>query len=176
MSLLAEAVSVLDQAGIAHALIGGLAVVARGVLRSTKDVDLLADDRCLDDALWAPMRAAGYDVDVRRGDADDPLSGVVRIKRGAARSVDIVVPRSAWELDMIRRADPVVVEGVTLPCVTRADLVLLKLKAGGMRDRWDVGELLAIHGAELVDEVDARVEEVLDARAQALWQVLRGEP
>jgi hypothetical protein len=172
MSLLAETVAVLGRAKIAHALIGGLALAARGVLRGTLDVDLLADARTLDDALWAPLRAAGAEVSVRRGDSDDPLAGVVRIRRTGERPVDVVVPRRAWELQTLERAEPVDVEGVRVPCVTLTDLVLLKLSAGGNRDRWDIGELLAVHGATLVDAVDARAH-VLDERAQTLWRELR---
>ena len=171
MTLLAEAIAVLATSGIDHALIGGLALAARGVLRGTLDVDLLADRRALDDGLWEPLRAAGSDVSVRRGDDDDPLAGVVRICRGSERPVDIVIPRNAWELDTLRRAEPVDVEDVRVPCVTVVDLVLLKLSAGGTRDRWDIDALLAVHGDSLVEQVDAQAE-VLDERAQALWRSL----
>ena len=42
-SVLLEIHSALREAGIAHALIGGLALAAHGAGRATNDLDLLAD-------------------------------------------------------------------------------------------------------------------------------------
>src|SRR6059036_2303956 len=48
------------------------------------------------------------------------------------------------------------IEEVSVPVATAADLVLLKLYAGGPQDAWDVEQLLAGPGrAALVAEVDA---------------------
>jgi hypothetical protein len=69
---------VLDAHGICYALVGAHAMAVRGYPRSTVDIDLwTADARVLDEALWVGLRQDSVAVDVRRGDADDPLGGVV---------------------------------------------------------------------------------------------------
>jgi hypothetical protein len=56
------------------------------------DLDLLTlEERVLDRRFWAGLAAAGVDVDVRRGDAGDPLMGVVRATAEGERPVDPIV-------------------------------------------------------------------------------------
>jgi hypothetical protein len=61
------------------------------------------------------------------------------------------------------------------PVVRAADLVLLKLYAGGLQDAWDVQQLLARpFREELTREVEERLSD-LPARCQDLWQkILHG--
>lgn len=81
MSLLFAVVDRLDRAGIRCALIGAEALALRGVSRATLDRDLLTTDgRALDAALWTPLVDTGTNFEVRRGDADDPLAGIVRFR------------------------------------------------------------------------------------------------
>lgn len=171
MTTLEAVTGVLRARRIPFALIGATAMAVHGVSRSTADLDLLTTDAvALDAALWSslPPRIA---VDVRRGDADDPLAGVVRFRAAGEPDVDLVVGRDAWQAACVTRA-PVRLDG-DLPVVTRADLILLKLYAGGTQDAWDVEQLLDADVArEAVAAVDARVPS-LPAEAQALWQRLR---
>lgn len=125
------------------ALIGGMALGAHGVGRSTADADLLAVDRSLlQPERWDAARAAGLTVEVRRGDAWNPLVGVVRLGRRRSAPVDVVLVGD-WMAPMLRRtAPPVRIRGVTVPLLSAADLVLLKLYAGGPLDLRDVEALL----------------------------------
>jgi hypothetical protein len=146
MSLLNRVRAVLERHDVAHALIGAGALAARGIARSTYDIDLLATDvRVLRDELWNEVRGGGVSVDVRRGDEDDPLLGVVRLEAPPERPVDIIVGRHAWQADAIARAERVP-DGP--PIVTAPDLILLKLYAGGALDLWDVRELLSLPDGE----------------------------
>jgi len=75
------------------AVIGAFALAARGFIRHTSDFDLLTlDTRSLDPQTWDDLRQQGFDADVRKGDVDDPLAGVVRIKSGDV-SIDVIVAR-----------------------------------------------------------------------------------
>lgn len=167
MTLGDRVVTALDGRGIAHALIGAAALAAFGVARSTLDIDLLTlDPRVLEPGLWTPFRAAGVDIDIRRGDADDPLAGVVRISMVGDRPVDIILGRHAWQRRAVERA-------LQLPDRSKAvqarDLVLLKLYAGGTQDLWDIRQLVAaLEGTSLVTDVAGDLGD-LPAEARALW-------
>jgi hypothetical protein len=171
MSLIARVSQHLTARQVPHALIGAAALAIHGVARSTYDIDLLTTDvRVLDAGFWSPLQTGGARVDVRRGDADDPLAGVVRVSATALRPVDVIVGRWAWQARAVERARA---QPGGVPAVEAADLVLLKLYAGGTQDLWDVQALLALPGAaELVDAVDARLAE-LPADMRTRWGQLR---
>lgn len=171
MTLAERVTELLDRNGIAHALIGAAALAAAGVARSTFDLDFLTPDvRVLDAALWDPLRAGGVAVDVRQGDADDPLAGVVRASMPGERPVDLIVGRFAWQTRAVERARAL---STGVRVVQPRDLVLLKLYAGGTQDLWDVRRLLdALPGTSLVDEVDTDLAD-LPAAASVLWAQVR---
>ena len=170
MSLVDEIRSTLDAAGIRHALIGALALSAYGVNRATVDLDLFTTDTsCLEPAFWAGLRRRGIDVDIRKGDLTDPLAGVVRFQVPGESSIDVVVGKHNWQTKVLERAEPI---GGAL-VVRAADLVLLKLYAGGLQDAWDVQQLLARpFRDDLIHEVELRLPD-LPARCQELWEKVR---
>lgn len=172
MTLLERVSRRLDDEGIGHALIGAAALAARGVARSTYDVDVLTTDAAVLTAeLWKPLAQAGVAVDVRRGDADDPLRGVVRIELSGERPVDVVVGRWAWQARAVARAEAS--GSGRPPIVTASDLVLLKLYAGGTQDLWDVRALLELDGADrLIADVEADLRD-LPADMRGRWRDTR---
>ena len=171
MTLLDRVCFLLDAAQIPHALIGAAALAARGVARSTYDIDLLTVDvRVLAAALWEPLRADGAGVDVRRGDLDDPLGGVIRVTAAGERPIDVVLGKGRWQARSLERADR---PPGGPPVVAARDLVLLKLYAGGTQDLWDVRALLdAPDGAGLIAQVDEDLAD-LPADMRARWVALR---
>jgi hypothetical protein len=171
VTLLERVAAVLSERGTAHALIGAAALAVHGVSRSTLDQDLLVDDRRVLETDFWPALAAEATVDIRRGDSDDPLAGVVRVSRGTERAVDVIVGRHAWQRAVIARATAVGGQGLRV--VERPDLILLKLYAGGSQDKWDIEQLLAIDpSAETRSAVDERVE-VLPVRCREIWASIR---
>lgn len=87
--------------------------------------------------------------------------------------VDVVVARWKWELEVIRRAEPMPVETLQLRVPLTSDLILLKLAAGGYKDLVDAYNLLKIGPREqLIAEVDSHIGD-LRPEAQAEWQKLR---
>lgn len=172
MTLIGDASEVLSAADIDHALIGAAALAVHGVARATADVDLLAiDPRSLEEDLWSPLRKGPVEVEVRRGDAQDPLAGVVRITRGE-ESVDVIVGRGGWQAGVLRRASPVRMGDATIPVVGPVDLVLLKLYAGGPQDLWDIHQLLDAESS-LAPTVEGRLSELPDDAGRLWERVLR---
>jgi hypothetical protein len=171
VTLLERVAHLLTQQRIAHALIGAAALAVHGVSRSTLDQDLLVHDRrVLESDLWLPLPGAPI-VDIRRGDSDDPLAGVVRLTEGTERVVDVVVGRHKWQEDILARATSI--GGHELPVVQRADLILLKLYAGGSQDKWDIEQLLAIDSSTVtMAAVDAHLAS-LPTRSREMWASLQ---
>lgn len=126
-------------------VIGGRAMLAYGLPRSTVDLDLLLPHA---DALRRPPPPAA-DVEVRvASDSTDPLDGVVEWsgEEGDERvPVQVVVLERRWLLPLLAEQGPALRMGeLTLPVVAAPAFVALKLYAGGPRDRADLA-LLATH-------------------------------
>lgn len=165
---------VLDALRVSYALIGAHAMAARGYPRFTADIDFLTTDRrVLEPDVWADLARQHANVDPRRGDADDPLAGVVHIRLADETDIDIVVGRWAWEQDVIDRADVMAVMGVELPVPQTSDLILLKLAAGGYLDRHDAAALLSVGDRDAIEQsVEAHIDDVRPGIA-ALWRELK---
>lgn len=175
MSALAHVARLLAERGTPFALIGAGALAVHGVSRATQDLDLLVvDPACLDMRYWERARSAGLAVSIRKGDADDPLLGVVSVTAGDA-PLDVVVARHAWQAAIPGRSRRVEIEGISVPVARPADLVLLKLYAGGPQDAWDIVQLLA--GSErqaIIREVEAGLAP-LPEQSRRLWRRLLAE-
>lgn len=135
----------LAEAGLPHAIVGGVAVCLHGYQRNTVDVDLLVRR---DEAprARAILEAAGWKWNDERAEIQSP-SGVVLqfLMAGDKAGIDTVV----------RFPDPADAEAVTelegLPVLTLARLIESKLACGQgnlrrtHKDFADVVELIAVH-------------------------------
>jgi len=163
---------ILDDHHIRYILIGAHAAAVYGVIRATRDVDLLTVDRSvLTNEMWA---ATGAGVTVLKGDASDPLAGTVRLVK-ENEQVDVVVGKWKFEQAIIDRSEPRAIDDHTILVPRPADFVLLKLAAGGPQDVWDIHELMQhFDKTKLIAEVDAHIGE-LPTDAIALWDRVRAE-
>jgi len=170
-SLLALVTAALENAGIRHAVIGATALAAHGIARSTFDLDLFTTDAAaLEPRTWSGVASdSRVTLVIRRGDSADPLAGLVRLSASGERDIDVVVGRFQWQTAVVERALPVEVAGVRLPIATPADLILLKLYAGGSQDHWDIEQLLARDDRDvLIETVNARIG-LLPPGDRAAW-------
>ena len=177
LELLARVGAALEARNSPFAIIGAAALAIRGVARTTFDIDLLSTDRSvLDPAVWADVEGGGARVDVRKGDSDDPLAGVVRFDAEEARPIDLVVGKHRWQQAIVERAPLEDVFVARMRVAEVPDLILLKLDAGGTQDVWDIHQLLAIGDRDLA--VAAVIERLADLPepARALWAEILGAP
>lgn len=160
---------VLDEAGVPYCIIGATAMSVWGYARFTADIDILTmDDRVLFRSFWEPSGLASSIGAIRVGDISDPLGGLVRFK--PAPAVDVIVGRG----EVMREA----VESATIhpefgPIATAPMVALMKLEAGGIKDRWDVAQLLRARsriepGIDLAGLIELRVKTMSDW-AQRAW-------
>lgn len=126
----------LSEAGIPHALAGGLAVGAHGYPRTTDDVDFLVGDEAFE-------KHAGGLVTLKM-----PLIAV-----GNVRIVFLSMDESQGEKEQLRSAVENPPQSNRVPIVPLAALVYMKLKAGRQKDRADLVELLK-RGRIEVEEID----------------------
>jgi hypothetical protein len=160
--------TLLRERGIAFAVIGAAAIAVHGISRATRDLDLLVMSLdCLSPSTWATLD--GVLIDIRRGDADDPLAGMVRVASAVEAPIDVVVGRAGWQRSAIERAPVRTVEGLAVPVVTAADLILLKLYAQAPQDAWDIEQLLSSGDRTgLIAAVEASLS-ALPEDARRLW-------
>jgi hypothetical protein len=166
--------ALLRERRIGFALIGAGALAVHGVGRATRDLDLfaLAAD-LLQPETWRTLRSAGIDVRIARGDLQDPLAGVVRLSAPPEHPIDVIVGKSPWQSNILRRTRVVAIEGVEVPVAAPADLILMKLYAGGSQDMWDVEQLLAgPEGLTARAEVEATLG-TLPLECRRLWERIR---
>lgn len=151
---LASLAAIFEAQHVPYALMDGLAVAAWGAPRATEDVDFLAEavpSAGLDSAL----RAAGFEIEWRRGSPDDPIPLLLRLRRHPGPETDVVCATRAWEREMLARAVRLrLPQGLEIPVVSVEDLIVLKLMAGGPGDLADVADLLERAGA--LPELDKR--------------------
>jgi len=175
-ALLERVTNLLRDANIPFVMIGATAMAAHGVSRATHDIDLLTTHgRCLDPLLWAALSTTGVSIDMRAGDDDDPLRGVVRIKAPSEQPIDLVIGRGVWQSDLIQRARTIEFDNLALPIAPAADLILLKLYAGGIQDRWDIQQLLTVTDARVRDEVEDRLA-ALPFSCRTIWTQIITQP
>jgi len=168
-ALLHEVLDVLERRGAPSALIGAVALAAHGIVRATLDYDLLVLDRgVLEAAAWTGLAETGAVVEIRRGDPEDPLAGVVRVSRQGEAPVDVVVGRRPFLEGVLSRRARLDVRGRVVPVVLGADLVVLKVFAGGPQDLLDAETLLA-------GDEDGRLRAELESRLPELPTGLRRE-
>ena len=123
------------------AVVGALARNAWAPPRATSDLDVaVAADAAGLVAIEAALASHGFAV-ARRQQVDpaDAVPDIVVFRRTGAlpRQVDVLVGKSAFEREALRRAVPVTVSGVEARVVTPEDLVVYKAIAGRTRDRED---------------------------------------
>lgn len=163
-SALATAVGTARAVGVDVVVIGATALATHGLVRSTADLDLLANDEMIiTGRAWEEARKGPIGIDVRAGDAMDPLRGVVRIGPSARMPVDIVVITAPWARRIVARAMGVdgtkrVFGGIELPVARLSDIALLKLYAAASDDVEDA-ELFLRHpsASTVIAEVSAEI-------------------
>jgi hypothetical protein len=157
---------VLDRHRGRSIVIGGIAVIARGVPRVTRDVDVaFSGAEVTLSGLLTDLDAAG--IVPRIDDAIEfAAESQVLLSRHAKTGVDIDVS-FAWlpfEMEAIAAASPAMLGAAQLPVAQPEDLVIYKTVAWRPQDQQDIERLLALHGARMnLARVRRHVQELGEA-------------
>lgn len=144
--LAASISTALAKEGIRHAVSGALAMAVHGVVRATKDLDLLVVAPQLRiPKVFAIVRAHGFE-------GDDPAliealreNGYAQLVSGPV-SVEILAPVLPYHHTLPDRAAIFEVSGASVPFVSIEDLVVLKMLWRRPKDVPDVHNLIAAGG------------------------------
>ena len=141
-----EVAGILESRGVGAVVIGAVALAAHGYVRFTEDLDLgVNTDLGTLGRVADSLRTAGFEVEFREPDGEDPLGGVVDV-RGPFGLVQIVNYGGRFPAVIdggLAAADTVIRPGSRLRIVPLPHLVALKLYAGGTKSRADIVEVLS---------------------------------
>lgn len=141
-SVLLEIQASLTDAGIEHALIGGLALAAHGAARATVNIDLLADATRADEVDQL-LIAAGYECLHR-----NEFVGNYASREASRGRIDFLFVSQKYGRAMLARAQPHRVLGQSIAVVDASDLIGLKVQSSSndpsrmRRDLADIEKLL----------------------------------
>lgn len=144
-------------------IIGGIAVIARGVPRQTVDVDgTIWGEGISVDALFATL--ARHGLVPRIADARDfarERQVLLLRHEPSGTPVEISLAWLPFERAALDRASLENIAGVAVPVASAEDLIIYKAVAWRDRDRADVERLLVLHGPRVdLDRIRAVVGQV----------------
>jgi hypothetical protein len=174
----AQALSALPVPGM---LIGGIAVIARGVPRLTRDVDATIAGGTLELA-GLLERLQEHALVPRIPDAAEfAAANQVLLLRHAPSGVevDLSIAWLPFEIDALAAAERLEIAGVPVPVARAEDLIVYKAVAFRPQDQQDIERLLVLYGRtidlrrirRLVAEFAAALDE--PERLDALEQIVR---
>ena len=146
-------------------VIGGIAVIARGVPRTTRDIDLTFAGATGIATLLDQLAVAGITPRIPDAEAFAAESQVLLMRHAASGvEVDVSCAWLSFELEAIAAARRESIAGVSLPIAQPEDLVIYKAIAWRPQDQQDVERLLVLHGDRMdLDRVRRRVRELGEA-------------
>jgi hypothetical protein len=146
-SALAALASALSELPQPFMVIGGIAVIARGVPRQTIDIDATVAADGLDMArLIGALQQHGIAARIPNAVEFARQRQVLLMRHlPTGTPLDISLAWLPFEAEALGRATPVDFGGVHIPVVSVDDLIVLKAIAWRTRDRGDIERLLALH-------------------------------
>lgn len=135
-AVLKPVLDIFRQTAIPYVMIGGYAVAAWGAIRATQDIDLLCEVQHVE-KLKAALDDAGMDYEYRRGDPEDPIQHVIRIRTGNVDfidEVDVLAGIRSCPSDVTSRGRTIEADSLSIQVASPEDLIVLKLLAGSAVD------------------------------------------
>lgn len=159
---LASLVTALDELGAQWMLIGGLAVITKGVRRTTTDIDAVVRGDEVDEGRLASV-LADHGIHPRVADAQAfARANLVYLARHAETGVDLDISLawSGFEHEALAARTHAAFGHVTVPMARTEDLIVLKVVAGRPQDLSDVQSLLLLSPDIDLDRVRRRTREL----------------
>jgi predicted nucleotidyltransferase len=156
----------LEQLGAASMIVGGIAVIARGIPRLTVDVDALVwgHDLVLE-RLYSILEAHG--IAPRHGEDEERAreQGVLLLEHlPTGTTMEILLAWLPFEKEAIDRASRVGFGGLEILAAQPEDLIVFKFVAWRNRDKDDIESLILLHSKKIdMGRIRGLVQELADA-------------
>jgi hypothetical protein len=125
-------------------VIDALAASLHGAGRASLDADLVVSSNVTDGTrINEALKQAGLTTEIRRGDLEDPIPGLVRVSDSFGNQVDVLLGIRGLDLKAFSRTVEVPLEGTRLRFVGREDFIAMKVAAGGPVDLLDAENAIA---------------------------------
>ena len=151
LAALAACASAMRRLGRPAMIIGGIAVIARGVPRQTVDIDVTIWAEGLDVDAILPALASEALVPRTADAVSFARERHVLLLRHepTGTPLELILAYLPFERLALERADLIDFGGVSVPAATAEDLIIYKSVAWRDRDRSDVERLLTLHRASI---------------------------
>jgi hypothetical protein len=148
--LLLDAVAVLTDEGVEYAVIGAMAASVHGKVRASLDADaVLGVGPARLRQLEKRFTAEHFHTELREGDAEDPVPGVLALCDAHGNQVDLLAALRGMDPAAFQRAVTIPFQGASLRVIGREDFIAMKLFAGGPKDLMDASAVLQAGGPPL---------------------------
>jgi hypothetical protein len=145
--LLLDVIAALRSEASEYVVIGAMAASVHGSLRASAGADALVSVTVSKlGKLTRAFKKAGFEAELRRGDADDPIPAMITISDTHGNRVDLLGGLRGLDPQVFSRAVDVPFSGDTLRVVGREDFIAMQCFAGGPQDLVDAR--LALQGAQ----------------------------
>jgi hypothetical protein len=152
VEFLFDVLDVLAEFQIPYAVVGALAVSYYGIPRATADADAVI---WLDNSgkstreIANKIAGAGYRVELRQGDVDDPIAQLIQINDEHGNEVDLLHGVRGMDPAATGRCVNASLQGGSIRILAVEDLIAMKAFAGGPQDLQDVRGILQVSGQVL---------------------------
>lgn len=141
--LLLDVAAVLASQEIEYAVIGAMAASVHGSIRATTDADALVSVSAAKLArLQRAFKKAGFNTDLRHGDAEDPIPALLAVADKHGNRVDLLAGLRGLDTEAFARAITVPFLGSSIRVIGREDFIAMKCFAGGPQDVVDARNAL----------------------------------
>jgi predicted nucleotidyltransferase len=159
---LADLTRALQRIDAPSMVIGGIAVIAHGVARQTVDIDAtilatrLGASQVLDVLADCSIRPRIADV----SEFAERSQVLLLVHEKTQVTLEVSFAFTSFEREALERAVEVDFAGIRIPVAVPEDLVIYKALAWRDRDRYDIEQLLTLHGGRIdLERVRAFVHE-----------------
>ena len=142
--LLLDVVDLLTDRKVDYAVIGALAASVHGVVRASMDADVLLSVGVREaESLEHNLKTEGFRTEMRRGDFEDPIPGLIEVRDSHDNRVDLLLGLRGVESQVFSRVIEVPFQGKSLKFIGREDFIAMKVFAGGPMDLVDASRAIS---------------------------------
>lgn len=174
--LMADVAGILAARGVRYAVIGAMAAAVHGVVRASLDADAVVALQIREaQALQQTLIEMGYAANLRIGDVDDPIPGLLEIKDRHGNRVDLLVGLRGMDPELLSRTRQVSLADAVLDIVGREDFIAMKAFAGGPVDLADARAVIELDRESLDLELLRRLAQRFGRDAARVLEELIGD-